>query len=267
MDIDSETFNINPPAVEKAISKNTQGIVVVHLYGRACPMTSILKIARKYNLFVVEDCAQSFGAEFKGRKLGTWGDLGAFSFFPSKNLGAYGDAGMVTTNNLSLARLVTYLRNHGQKRRYEASYIGYNSRLDSLQAAILLAKLNYIDRFNGRRIKIAKKYTRSFLKIKNLVVPFLPKDDFEHIFHLYTLRVEGRRRDELVNYLRKKGIEARVYYPKLLSFMKRISSLAKVKNIENTLKIHKEIFSLPIHPFLEDVQVEYVVSKVEEFFR
>jgi len=266
VDIDEDTFNISPQAIEKAITKNTRGIVVVHLYGQACEMTSILRIAKKYNLFVIEDCAQSFGAQFKGRKLGTWGDLGAFSFFPSKNLGAYGDAGMVTTNNLRLAQLVTYLRNHGQKRRYEASYIGYNSRLDSFQAAVLLAKLRYIDRFNRRRIKIAEKYTHSFLKIKNLVVPSLPENEFEHVFHLYTLRVGRKYRDKLVSYLRKRGIEARVYYPKLLSFMKRISSLAKTKNIENALRLHKEIFSIPVHPFLEESQLKYVVSKVKEFF-
>jgi len=265
VDIDEDTFNISPQAIEKAISKNTKGIVVVHLYGQACKMDSILKIADKHNLFVIEDCAQSFGAQFKGKKLGTWGNVGAFSFFPSKNLGAYGDAGLIITRDLKLAQLVTYLRNHGQKKKYKASYIGYNSRLDSLQAGVLLTKLDYIDGFNKKRIEIAKIYNQALKEIEEIKVPQIPDEEFRHVFHLYTLCVK-KRRNKLLKFLKNKGIEARIYYPQLIPFMKAFSSLNKTKNISSALKIKREILSLPLHPFLKEKEIKYIISQVKKFF-
>ena len=265
VDIDEDTFNISPQAIKKAISKNTKGIVVVHLYGQACKMDSILKIAKEYNLFVIEDCAQSFGAQFKGKKLGTWGNAGAFSFFPSKNLGAYGDAGMIVTDDLKLAQLITYLRNHGQKKRYKAFYIGYNSRLDNLQAAVLLAKLNYIDEFNKKRIEIAKIYNQALKEIEEIKLPQIPDEEFRHVFHLYTLCIK-KRRDKLLKFLKNKGIEARIYYPQLIPFMKAFSSLSKTKDISSALKIKRKILSLPLHPFLKEKEIKYIISQVKKFF-
>ncbi|MBU1523445.1 MAG: DegT/DnrJ/EryC1/StrS family aminotransferase, partial [Candidatus Omnitrophica bacterium] len=177
VDVNLATFNICPKEIKKAITKNTVGILPVHLYGNSCRMDEILKIAKENNLFVVEDTAQAFGGTYstkgaclparqgsasggKGKKLGTIGNCGAFSFFPSKNLGGCGDGGLIATNNIRLAELVRILRNHGQIKKYNASYIGYNSRLDSIQAAILLVKLKYVDKFNQLRREIAKKYMR-----------------------------------------------------------------------------------------------------------
>ena len=157
-DIDPITFNIDPLAIERAITKNTVGILPVHLYGLVCDMGKISKIAKKHNLFIVEDCAQSFGASIGKKKVGAFSDCGTFSFFPSKNLGGFGDGGLIVTNDKSIAELIKILRNHGQTSNYNASFIGYNSRLDSIQAAVLLAKLEDIDKFNTARIKIAKKY-------------------------------------------------------------------------------------------------------------
>ncbi|MEI8349151.1 MAG: DegT/DnrJ/EryC1/StrS family aminotransferase [Candidatus Omnitrophota bacterium] len=181
VDINPNTFNIDPQEIKKAITKNTVGIIPVHLFGLACQMNEILSIARENNLFIVEDVAQAFGAEYRSevrgqrtedrKKLGTIGNCGAFSFFPSKNLGSYGDAGMVTTNDPKLAELIKVLRAHGQTKQYDAAYIGYNSRLDSMQAAILLAKLKYINKFNSIRIATAHKYYQALKGIKSIQLP------------------------------------------------------------------------------------------------
>ncbi|MBP7089013.1 MAG: DegT/DnrJ/EryC1/StrS family aminotransferase, partial [Candidatus Omnitrophica bacterium] len=217
VDIDPDTFNISPQAVKKAITKNTVGIIPVHLYGLSCDMDEILKVAKENNLFIIEDVAQSFGATYKKKKLGTLGDYGAFSFFPSKNLGSYGDGGLVVTNNKKLFEYIKSLRNHGQSKQYDATYLGYNSRLDSIQAAVLLAKLKYIDRFNNLRRKIAHQYNKDFAAIKQIKTPVELKNSIS-VYHLYTLKVLNQR-DNLLKYLNSFGIEARVYYPKLINEM------------------------------------------------
>ncbi|MCF7893995.1 MAG: DegT/DnrJ/EryC1/StrS family aminotransferase, partial [Candidatus Omnitrophica bacterium] len=171
VDIDPDSFNISPENIKRAITKNTVGIIPVHLYGRSCQMAAIKKIAKDNKLFIVEDCAQSFGASFRNKKLGTIGDFGAFSFFPSKNLGGFGDGGLVTAKNKKDAELIKVLRNHGQTDSYKADYCGYNSRLDSIQAAVLLAKLKHIDTFNKKRIQIAQKYNQAFSSIKDIQIP------------------------------------------------------------------------------------------------
>jgi UDP-2-acetamido-2-deoxy-ribo-hexuluronate aminotransferase len=264
VDINPDTFNIDPGQIKKAINKNTVGIIPVHLYGLACDMSPILKIAKENNLFVIEDTAQSFGGMYKEKKLGSLGDLGAFSFFPSKNLGCYGDGGLVSTNDSKLAELLRVLRNHGQTKTYEASFLGYNSRLDSIQAAVLLAKLKYIDKFNRLRNKAAKQYNNGLKSIKQIQTPVESPECF-HSYHLYTIKVSSNR-DKLLKYLNSKAIAARIYYPHILSQMKAFSG-AKVKgDLKNTKAVLPEILTLPIHPFLKMSEISYIIKEISSFF-
>lgn len=264
VDIDPRTFNISVSAIKKAVNKNTVGIVPVHLYGLGSDMGEISKIARDNNLFVLEDNAQSFGAAYKGKKLGTLGDLGAFSFFPSKNLGCFGDGGLIATNNRPLAKLLGALRNHGQIEKYDALYPGYNSRLDSLQAAILLAKLKYIDKFNNSRQAVAAAYDKAFENIKEINAPYLPADN-THVYNLYTIEVLEKR-DKLLKYLNSKDIGARIYYPLALYQMKAFKE-AKLKSpFPGTEEALSRVVSLPAHPFLKKPQIDYIITAIRNFF-
>jgi len=269
VDIDPITFSINPLAIEKAITKNTIGILPVHIYGLACNMKKISKIAKKHNLFIVEDCAQSFGASIGEKKTGSFGDCGAFSFFPSKNLGGFGDGGLITTNDKGIAKLIKTLRNHGQTTNYSASFIGYNSRLDSIQAAILSTKLKYIDKLNNARIKIAKKYTEAFKNIEQIKCPQLTTYNLQlktkHVYHQYTIKVSPR--DKLLKYLNQKGIGARIYYPFLLSEMKAFKGCKCKGNLKNAQEVSKKCLSLPIHPFLKEEEISYITSAIRSFYK
>jgi len=265
VDIDPKTYNIDPLKIKKAINKNTVGIVPVHLYGLAANMSEIKTIAKKHKLFVVEDTAQGFGGAFKGKRLGSMGDCGAFSFFPSKNLGAFGDGGLIATNSSRVVSFLKVLRNHGQTSQYKASYIGYNSRLDSIQAAVLLAKLKSIDKLNSLRRAVAQKYNKALSGIEEVKVPYQPKLS-RHVYHLYTLRVLAKR-NQLLNYLNSKGICSRIYYPIGVHEMKVYRSVAKVSGkLKVAQKAAGEILSLPIHPFLTNSQINYVTSTVRRFF-
>jgi len=263
VDINPETFNIDAEEIEKAITKNTVGIMPVHLYGLSCHMEKIRKIAKKYNLFIVEDAAQSFGAEYKEKKVGSLGDCGCFSFFPSKNLGSFGDGGLITTNNKSVQKVINILRNHGQKKQYSAQYLGFNSRLDSLQAAILLTKLKYIDKFNKKRTEIANQYNQAFKNIPQLQIP---SSFFSHIYHLYTIRVSGQR-DKLLNYLNSNGIGARVYYPVTMQSMGAFSNARCLGKLNNALDASRQVLSLPIHPFLKQNEINYLIKTLRAFFK
>jgi dTDP-4-amino-4,6-dideoxygalactose transaminase len=264
IDIDPDTFNIAPREIKKAITKDTVGILPVHLYGAPCQMDEILKIAKEYNLFVLEDCAQAFGGRYKGKRLGTLGELGAFSFFPSKNLGGYGDGGLIATNDRKLADLVKALRNHGQIEKHNATYIGYNSRLDSVQAAILLAKLKYIDKFNKLRTKIAQQYNKGLKGIKQIQTPKI--SNLSCIWHLYTIKVSFQR-DKLLSYLNSQGIEARIYYPVLLNKMRAFKDCKIRGSLKNANEVSKKILSLPIHSFLKRNEIEYIIGAIKRFFR
>ena len=266
VDIDPDTFNIDPFQAEKAITRNTVGILPVHLYGLSCNMEAIKKIARKKGLFILEDAAQAFGATFKKSKLGTIGALGAFSFFPSKNLGAYGDAGLIVTNNAKLARLAKVLRNHGQTTPYNASFLGYNSRLDSIQATTLLVKLKYLDKFNRARRNIACGYNKKLKGVSGVKTPLEPQG-YSHAFYLYTLRVPYPIRDSLCAYLNRKGIEARIYYSTPLYEMKAFKNAKKKGTFKNTKKISSEVISLPLHPFLKEEEINYVTNEVSRFLK
>ena len=267
VDIDPDTFNINHYAIKKAITKNTVGILPVHLYGLAADMKEISKIAKENNLFTLEDAAQGFGGKLGKKKVGSFGDAGAFSFFPSKNLGGYGDGGIITTNDYKLAEIVKMLRNHGEKKRYQAEYIGYNSRLDDIQAAILTEKIKYIEKFNLLRRKTAHIYNNNFKSLTGVETPYEP-NNYYHIFHLYTLKVSAKKRGKLLKYLNSSGIGARVYYPFPIYKMKPYKNIVKINGTFHGLKkVMPQILSIPIHPFLKQEEIHYITARINRFFR
>jgi len=256
VDIDERTFNINPELIEPAINECTKAILPVHLYGQAADMGSIMNLAQKYNLKVIEDTAQAFGGEYQGQKLGTIGDVGCYSFFPSKTLGAFGDGGLITTNNKEIAEAAKMLRVHGAKKKYFNETIGYNSRLDEIQAAILRVKLNYIDEANEGRRKAAQRYCELLKDIPGIVTPYEDPDG-KHVYHQYTIRVLNDRRDELKEHLAEKGIGTMIYYPV------PVHQLPVYKDKSPTLpiaeRVANEVLSLPIWPGIgEEVQREVV---------
>ena len=266
VDIDPDTFNIDPEKIKKAVTRNTVGIVPVHLYGLGCAMDKILSIAKKNGLFVLEDTAQAFGGTYKGKRLGALGCCGAYSFFPSKTLGGCGDGGLVTTNDVHLAELVKVLRDHGQKEKYNAKYIGYNSRLDSLQAAVLSVKLRYLDKFNNLRRKIACRYSEGLKDVTQIQTPYQPSG-FPHIFHLYTIKVPAPMRDGLLEYLNSCGIQSRIYYPVPLYKMKAFRK-AKIRgNLNNLKQVLSQILTLPLHPFLKAKETDYVIKALRSYPR
>ncbi len=261
VDIDEKTYNLDPSLVEKAITKKTKAIIPVHLFGQPADINEFVKICEKHNLVLIEDCAQSFGASVDGKMTGTFGKVGCFSFFPSKNLGCYGDGGMVTCATKEIAEQVKVLRNHGSKVRYHHSDIGFNSRLDDIQAAILRVKLKRIDSFNENRRRVAKAYSEG---LKDFVVtPFEDKKGV-HVYHQYTILSE--KRDKIMEHLTKKEIASAVYYPIVLHkqevFAKDFNSIS----LPVSEKIAASCMSLPIYPEMTAEQIEYVVSSVKEVF-
>lgn len=264
VDIDPFSYNINPEEIEKKITKKTKAIIPVHIFGQVCDMDRILEIAKKYNLYIIEDACQAFGAEYNGKKAGTIGDVGCFSFFPTKNLGGFGDGGLIVTNDDKVAEKARMLRQHGSKKKYYNELIGFNSRLDELQAAILLVKLKYIDDWNKRRAEIAQKYNQS-LKLKGLIVP-AKTNLYEkgHIYHLYILQHE--KRDEIINYLSQKGIATGIYYPVPLHLTNALSFLGyKEGSFEIAEQVCKRAFAIPMFPELRDEEVEFIISSINEF--
>jgi dTDP-4-amino-4,6-dideoxygalactose transaminase len=210
VDIDPATFNLNPDLIEAAITERTRAIMPVHLYGNPVDMTRVMEIARKHNLKVVEDCAQSFGARWCGQQTGTFGDFGAYSFFPSKNLGAYGDGGLLATNDDALADTARMLRVHGSRKKYHNETVGYNSRLDTIQAAILRVKLPHIEKWNAHRREMARQYNEGLNGIEGVTTPELTDG---HVFHQYTIRIQSGRRNDVQQKLFAQGIGTMIYYP------------------------------------------------------
>jgi len=269
VDIDKETYNIDPSKIRKYLAKHDKvvGIIPVHLYGQACNMDEIMQIAAEYNLFVVEDVAQAFGSMWKQKKLGSIGTTGAFSFFPSKNLGSYGDAGMVATNDNATAELVRILMKHGGKDKYNVDHIGYNARLDTIQASVLLAKIKYIDEFNERRRKIAEFYNENLKRVKGIKLPKSLPDGY-HAYHQYTIRVLNGKRDELSKHLKEQGIATMVYYPIPLHKMKVFDSRMKVAGKPKVSeKAAEEVLSLPIEPLFKQEDLNIVVETIKGFFK
>lgn len=281
VDIDPATYNIDPVQISHALSSmpsasNVVGILPVHLYGQSCQMDEIMKIAEEHNLFVVEDVAQAFGGMWKGKRLGSIGTTGSFSFFPSKNLGGFGDAGMVSTNDDELAGLMRMLLKHGGKDKYNVDHIGYNARLDTLQAAILIAKFKYIDEFNNRRRKIADLYTEGLKDVNGLVLPCPTQPSVYstiqlpdgHVFHQYTVRVLNGKRDELQSYLKEKGISTMVYYPFPLHKMKVFEGRCEIfENLTYAEQACESVFSLPVEPLMKQEDMLYIAQTVKSFFK
>ena len=271
VDVDLETFNISPEAIEKAVTSKTKAIVPVHLFGQAAEMDAILKIAKKHNLYVIEDNAQALGANFKHKtgekvKTGCIGDVGTTSFFPSKNLGCYGDGGAIFTNNDELAHLIRGIANHGMYKRYYHDVVGVNSRLDSIQAAVLNEKLKLLDSYNQNRKESAEKYSHFFRKNPKIITPKTVGEQDSHVFHQYTLRILGADRDSLGQYLTDNKIPFGVYYPVPLHLQKAYKSSNYLEeDFKVTNKLIDEVISLPMHSELDDEQIQFICKKVLQF--
>ncbi len=257
VDIDPKTYNIDPSLIESAITKRTKAILPVHLYGHAADMDPIRAIGQRHGIPVIEDAAQAMGAEYKGKKVGGIGELGAISFFPSKNLGAYGDAGMVVTNDDRLAERVRMIIVHGSRIRYKHEILGVNSRLDALQAAILSVKLRYLDRWNEARRSSARLYDK-MLAGHDIVTPGEEEYAY-HIFHQYTVRL--KRRDAVARFLAAKSIPHAVYYPIPLHLQEAFKEVGRPKgSLPVTEQATDEVLSLPMHSELTEDQQRYIVD-------
>jgi dTDP-4-amino-4,6-dideoxygalactose transaminase len=263
VDIDPQTFNINASMIESVITSRTRALIPVHLYGQPAEMEPIMEVARRRGIKVIEDSAQAFGASYRGKKVCTFGDVGCISYFPSKNLGAFGDAGMVVTNDGELAQKMRIIAAHGSRVRYYHEVLGINSRLDTIQAAILNVKCKYLDQWNVARRKAAERYT-ALLQGTPTVTPFvLPY--VEHIFHQYTIRAP--RRDELDKYLHEKGIPHGVYYPVPLHLQQAFSMAGNTKgDFPVTEHACAEVLSLPMHTELTDEQLIYITDTIKGFY-
>jgi dTDP-4-amino-4,6-dideoxygalactose transaminase len=267
---DPRTYNISPDAVRKAVTSRTRAIVPVHLFGQCAHMESIMDIAAEHGLYVIEDAAQATGTDYISaggtrKKAGTIGTIGTTSFFPSKNLGCYGDGGALYTGDPDLAEKIRSIANHGMKVKYHHDNIGVNSRLDTIQAAILNVKLKYLDEFNNSRSAVADYYDEAFAGCKSLITP--ERSSFStHIFHQYTVRVTDGRRDELRNYLAGKNIPSMIYYPGPLHFQNAYRYLGyREDDFPVTSKLCREVLSLPMHPDLEQEQLDHIAINVLEY--
>jgi len=266
IDIDIKTFNIDSAKIEEKITSKTKAIIPVHLFGQMANMDEIMKIAKKHKLFVVEDAAQAIGAEYKNKKAGSIGNLGCFSFFPTKNLGAYGDGGMIVTNSKKLSDKIQLLKNHGSspQEKYKNLSLGINSRLDTIQATILRVKLKYLKKWNRERRKNAEYYNKKLKEVKNIKIPTIASHRM-HIFHQYTLQVETR--DRLKKYLEKKKILTMIYYPLPLHLQPVFEYLEYKKgDFFKAEKIAKQVLSLPIYPGLTRMKQDYVIQKIKSFY-
>ncbi len=269
-----EDMEMNPDLIEPAITKRTKAIIPVHLDGRMCNMEKIMKIAKKYNLFVIEDAAQAIGAKFKGKGAGSWGDTGCFSFYPAKILGSYGDGGAIVTKNKKLAEKLYLLRDHGEKPSYlrkkgdkgKIFCFGFNSLLDNIQAAILNVKLKHLPKWIKRRREIAKIYHEGLKDIEYIKLPPPPteKGPYFDVYQNYVIRAQ--KRDKLEKYLQKEGIETMVKWRIPNHKQKALKILHKF-HLPMTEKISKEVLSLPMYPELENWQIEYVIEKVRKFYK
>ena len=273
VDIDPSTFNLNPSLIETKITDRTKVIIPVHLFGQSCRIEEIINIANKNNLKVIEDNAQALGSKFKfsnseKQMLGTIGDIGTTSFFPSKNLGCYGDGGAIFTNSDNLAYKMRGIANHGMYERYYHDEIGINSRLDSMQAAILNVKLKYLDKYNQRRQKSADLYNQAFKSIDKIQTPFVESDIDSHVYHQYTLKVPSEIRDDLAEHLSLNNIPFGIYYP--LGFHEQKAYKQKFlsdNDFPATNEIKNQVISLPMHTELSRRQINYITDTIVSFFK
>lgn len=270
VDVDEHTFCIDPISARNAITTNTKAIVAVHLFGQCAPMEELLDLAKAHQLFVIEDTAQAIGAQYtfsdgRIRYAGTMGDVGTLSFFPSKNLGCYGDGGAVLTRSEPLAERLKMIRNHGQKVKYTHEIIGINSRLDTLQAAILDVKLKHLDSFTAARQALAKNYSEAFANIPGIIPPSISAQS-THVFHQYTLRCTHGNRQALADFLKSKGIPTMIYYPIALHLQPVFKAEHGELNLPVSLRLCDEVISLPMHTEMTDEQRAYIIGAVCEFF-
>lgn len=266
VDVEPKTYTINPVLIEKGITGKTKAIVPVHLYGQCAAMDEIMAIAKKRGIKVIEDCAQAIGATYKGRKAGSMGDAGCISFFPSKNLGGAGDGGMIVTDDEDICNQAKLLRVHGSSSKYAHSVLGYNSRLDNLQAAILRIKLRSLDDWAAARRQNAAYYNKSLAKVSKIITPFVEKDNV-HVYHQYVLMTEPSLRDRLIEHLINNGIESRVYYPIPLHQQECYKDLGyKTGAFPNSEKASLATLALPVYPELKKSDMKFIVDKIKEFF-
>ncbi len=271
VDVDPDTFNIDPEAIRASITEKTKAIVPVHLFGQCAPMEEILSIAEEYGLFVIEDNAQAIGADYTlsdgtRKKAGTLGHIGTTSFFPSKNLGAYGDGGALFTNDDELAKTIRSIANHGSTERYYHDDIGVNSRLDSIQAAVLRIKLPHLDEYAARRRSVADYYDAAFADIPQLKTP-KRFESSTHVFHQYTMKVKGGDRDALREHLAQKDVPSMIYYPVPLHLQKAYRDERYRKgDFPITERLTDSVLSLPMQTELDEEQLEYIAGAVKSFF-
>jgi len=265
VDIDPQTYNMNPALIERAITERTKAILPVHLYGQCADMDPILELARKHRLKVVEDAAQAIGARYKGQSAGSIGNCGCVSFFPSKNLGAYGDGGIVVTPDSDIAETVRMLRVHGSRRKYQHEKIGTNSRLDALQAAVLLVKLPHLDQWNEKRRQNASYYDRKLRHLEGVGIPYVAPENVS-VYHVYTIRVPGR--DRVVEHLTKKGIGCAVHYPVPLPMQPSFRYLGyRDGDVPQSEQASQEVLSIPMYPELTEAQMDAVVNSLADCLR
>ncbi|MGA7075708.1 MAG: DegT/DnrJ/EryC1/StrS family aminotransferase [Halobacteriota archaeon] len=259
VDIEPDTYTINTDEIEEKITNLTKAILPVHLYGHPADMDQILKIARRYGLSVVEDACQAHGAEYRGRKVGCFGDAGCFSFYPTKNLGSYGDGGMVVTDDHDVAKKVAMLRNYGQQTKYHHDFVGLNSRLDELQASILRVKLSYLDDWNESRRRLSELYTE-MLEATNIITP-IEKNYAKHVYYLFVVRLP--QRDECQSLLQKGGVQTHIHYPIPVHKQKAYAEIGDTTHLPATESACKAILSLPLYPFLTPDEVADVVGVIK----
>lgn len=266
VDILPDTFNMEPGQIEDAITDKTKAMVPVHLFGQMADMDPIMEIAKRHEIPVVEDACQSIGSEYKGKKAGSIGATGAFSFFPSKNLGGFGDGGIITANQEELAEKIVALRTHGGTRQYYHDMVGYNSRLDALQAAVLSIKLKYLDKWHEARRENAYRYNEAFVDLPLVTPTELP--EIYCIYNQYTIRILNGQRDEFREYLKERGIPTAVYYPLPLHLQPCFGDLGYQKgDFPIAEKASEEVVSLPVYPELPDEQQEKIIEVIESFYK
>lgn len=266
-DIEPATFLIDPVQCERLITSKTKAIIPVHLYGLMADMQVLEDICHRNDIYLIEDAAQAHGAERNGIRSGIKGVFSTFSFYPGKNLGAYGDAGAIMTQEASLAESATKIANHGRLTKYEHDIIGRNSRLDTLQGAVLSLKLKYLDSWNSKRINLADRYVSNLSDLPSISLPVKP-ESAKHVFHLFVIRVEADRREQLQDYLKTQNIETGVHYPVAISKLKATTEELNMKvDCPNAETASREVLSLPMYPELQMEQVDFICEKIKEFYR
>ncbi|MBN2297767.1 MAG: DegT/DnrJ/EryC1/StrS family aminotransferase [Deltaproteobacteria bacterium] len=262
VDIEDNSYHMEPNLLKKAITKHTKAVIPVHLYGTCAPMSAINEIAKAHGIYVLEDACQAHGALYKGNPAGSLGDAAAFSFYPTKNLGAYGDAGMITTNDATLYEKLLLLRNYGQRNRYHYEMIGYNSRLDEMQAAILRTKLGSLSRWIQKRQEIALQYDSG---IRDIDMQGLSLEKGStHVYYLYVIAVDDR--DDLMTYLSDRGIETLIHYPVPIHMHKPFQDAKIIGQLRNTELRSSQVLSLPLHPFLHDDEIGWIIESVQGYY-